>query len=237
MSPNENAEDLLLAGEYVLGVLDGAERDAFERRAARDKSLREHIAYWQNRFADLDRGVTPRDVPPALWSKIENALGGKYVEQQAGPSFSERLWESLGFWRGASFAGAAATLLLAISVGLLAGRATPQPQIVAVMLTPDGVPGAIAEVFHDGRISIVPIHDFPVPKGKTLQVWTLYDKDKGPISVGLIERTRHALFHRSDLPAGQQQLYEITLEPEGGSPTNRPTGPVLVKGHGALPRL
>ncbi len=105
------------------------------------------------------------------------------------------------------------------------------------MLTPEGVPGAIAEIYHDGRISVVPIHDFPVPKGKTLQVWTLWDKEKGPISVGLIERTRHALFFRSDLPAGQQQLYEITLEPEGGSPTGRPTGPVLVKGHGALPRL
>jgi len=38
------------------------------------------------------------------------------------------------------------------------------------MLTPEGVPGAIAEVFHDGRISIVPISDFTVPQGKTLQV-------------------------------------------------------------------
>jgi anti-sigma-K factor RskA len=235
MTLDENT-DQLLAGEYVLGVLDGAERDAFERRAMRESTLREHVAYWQERFADLDRTVTAKDVPPALWSKIEASLGGK-AARDTGPSFSERLWESLGFWRGTSFAGAAATLLLAISVGLLAGRATPQPQIVAVMLTPDGVPGAIAEVFHDGRISVIPIHDFPVPKGKTLQVWTLFDKAKGPISVGLIERTRHALFHRSDLPTGQQQLYEITLEDEGGSPTGKPTGPILVKGHGALPRL
>jgi anti-sigma-K factor RskA len=237
MSQHDQNEDLLLAGEYVLGVLDGAERYAFERRAAREAALREHVAYWQERFADLDKGAVPKDVPPALWAKIEAALGGKQAEQAQGPSLSERLWTSLGFWRGASFAGALASVVLAISVGLLAGRATPQPQIVAVMLTPEGVPGAIAEIFHDGRVSVIPIHDFPVPKGKTLQVWTLWDKDKGPISVGLIERTRHALFHRSDLPTGQQQLYEITLEPEGGSPTGRPTGPVLVKGHGALPRL
>jgi anti-sigma-K factor RskA len=236
MNPNEN-DDLLLAGEYVLGVLDGAERDAFERRAAREPRLRGHVAYWQERFADLDKGIAPKDVPPALWAKIEAALGSKEIKLRAGPTLSERLWTSLGFWRGASFAGALASLVLAISIGLLAGRATPQPQIVAVMLTPEGVPGAIAEIFHDGRISVVPIHDFPVPKGKTLQVWTLWDKEKGPISVGLIERTRHALFQRSDLPTGQQQLYEITLEPEGGSPTGRPTGPVLVKGLGALPRL
>jgi anti-sigma-K factor RskA len=236
MSGNDPNEDFLLAGEYVLGVLDGAERDALERRAVREPKLREHIAYWQDRFADFDSGVTPKDVPPALWSKIEAQLGGKAIAQ-AGPSLSERIWESLGFWRGASFAGALASLLLAVSVGLLAGRATPQPQIVAVMLTPDGVPGAIAEIHYNGSINVIPIHDFDVPPGKTLQVWTLFDKAKGPISVGLIERTRQALFHRADLPAAQQQLYEITLEQEGGSPTGKPTGPVLVKGFGALPRL
>lgn len=236
MSPNEN-DDLLIAGEYVLGVLDGAERDTFERRTSREPKLREHVAYWQERFADLDKSIAPKDVPPALWTKIEAALGSKQTMLRAGPTFSEWLWTSLGFWRGASFAGALASLVLAVSIGLLAGRATPQPQIVAVMLTPEGVPGAIAEVHYDGRINVIPIHDFPVPKGKTLQVWTLWDKEKGPISVGLIERTRQALFHRADLPAATQQIYEITLEPEGGSPTGRPTGPVLVKGFGALPRL
>lgn len=237
MSLHDPNEDFLLAGEYVIGVLDGVEREAFERRAVREAKLREQIAFWQERFADLDRGVMPKDVPPALWAKIEAQLGGSRMQREQAPSLLERIWTSLGFWRGASFAGALASLLLAVSVGLLAGRATPPPQIVAVMLTPDGVPGAIAEIFHDGRISVVPIHDFPVPPGKTLQVWTLFDKAKGPISVGLIERTRHALFHRADLPADQLQLYEITLEPEGGSPTGKPTGPVLVKGHGALPRL
>jgi len=237
MSPHDPNEDLLLAGEYVLGVLEGTERDTFERRLAREASLRTHVADWQERFADLDRGIRPKDVPAALWQKIEAQLGARYQARGVGESFAQRVWSSLGFWRGASFAGALASLVLAISIGMLAGRATPQPRIVAVMLTPDGVPGAIAEVFYDGRISVVPIHDFPVPKGKTLQVWTLWDKEKGPVSVGLIERTRHALFHRSDLPTAQQQLYEITLEPEGGSPTGKPTGPIVVKGHGALPRL
>jgi anti-sigma-K factor RskA len=29
------------------------------------------------------------------------------------------------------------------------------------------------------------------------------------------------------------QLFEITLEPEGGSPIGRPTGPILFKGNAA----
>jgi anti-sigma-K factor RskA len=31
----------------------------------------------------------------------------------------------------------------------------------------------------------------------------------------------------------QNQLFEITLEPEGGSPVGRPTGPILFKGNAA----
>lgn len=31
------------------------------------------------------------------------------------------------------------------------------------------------------------------------------------------------------------QLYEITLEPSGGSPTGRPTGPIQVKGFAKSP--
>jgi anti-sigma-K factor RskA len=34
-----------------------------------------------------------------------------------------------------------------------------------------------------------------------------------------------------DLPGpGPDQLFEITLEPRTGSPTGRPTGPILYKG-------
>ena len=65
------------------------------------------------------------------------------------------------------------------------------------MLTPEGVPGAIAEVFHDGRISIVPISDFTVPQGKTLQVWTLFDKEKGPAA---LQDARFAPWRRRWVP-------------------------------------
>ena len=35
-------------------------------------------------------------------------------------------------------------------------------------------------------------------------------------------------------PPGTDQLFEITLEPATGSPTGRPTGPVLFKGNTSL---
>lgn len=55
--------------------------------------------------------------------------------------------------------------------------------------------------------------------------------DPGPTSVALLPRTPG----RINIPAPalrpvNNMLIEISLEPEGGSPTGRPTGPILFYG-------
>jgi anti-sigma-K factor RskA len=229
--------DRVLAGEYVLGLLEGADVDSFERRLKREKPLQEEVAYWRGRFSDLDATADAQSPSAELWRRIETSIGAPRAAVAASSSWSERLWESLGFWRGASFAGAAASVMLAVAVGLLAGRATPQPVIIAVLQTDKALPGAIVEVFHDGSIVVVPLQDIEVPPGKALEVWTLYDKQRGPVSLGLINRAERARFQTANLPARQDQLYEITLEPATGSPIGRPTGPILMKGLASAPRL
>jgi anti-sigma-K factor RskA len=228
--------DDVLAGEYVLGVMEDAERIAFERQLAQDPVLKAAVARWTLRFAELD-GTAPRVQAPArLWGQIEQSIGAPRPKPlRTGPSLTERLWTSLGFWRAAGFAGATASLAFAIALGSLAGRATPQPLVIAILQEGDATPGAIVEAFGDGRIVVVPLKGFEVPAGRTLQVWTLWDRERGPMSVGLIERARRASFSVPSYPARSQQIYEITLEPEGGSPTGRPTGPVLMKGLASIP--
>jgi anti-sigma-K factor RskA len=235
---NGERNDKVLAGEYVLGLLEGADVDSFERRLKREKPLQEEVAYWQGRFSDLDATAEAQSPSSELWRRIESSTGAPRVATAtASTSLSERLWESLGFWRGASFAGAAASLMLAVAVGLLAGRATPQPVIIAVLQTDKALPGAIVEAFGDGSIVVVPLQDIEVPPGKALEVWTLYDKQRGPVSLGLIGRAERARFQTHNLPARQDQLYEITLEPATGSPIGRPTGPILMKGLASAPRI
>jgi anti-sigma-K factor RskA len=232
---SDRQADDLAAGEYVLGLLEGAALAEFERRLAGDRALAALVARWREHFSALDATAAPVRASPALWDKIETSLGRGDVADET-PRLRQRLWSSLGFWRGASFAGAVASLMLAIALGLLAGRATPRPIVIAVMQTGEASPGAIVQAFADGSLTIVPLKDFDIPPGLTMQLWTLWDKQKGPVSVGLINRTHSARFERADLPAGETQIYEITIEPAGGSPTGRPTGPVLVKGYAATPR-
>jgi anti-sigma-K factor RskA len=232
---SDREADDLAAGEYVLGLLEGPARAEFERRLAGDRALAAAVVRWREHFFALDATAAPLPASAALWGKIEANLGRRGVTDDY-PSFRERVWSSLGFWRGASFAGAAVSALLAVALGLMAGRATPRPMIIAVMQTGEMSPGAIVQAFADGSLTIVPLKDFDIPPGLTMQLWTLWDKQKGPVSVGLIDRMHGARFERADLPQQNDQIYEITLEQAGGSPTGRPTGPVLVKGYATTPR-
>jgi len=49
-----------------------------------------------------------------------------------------------------------------------------------------------------------------------MQFWTLWDKAKGPVFVGLIDRNRRIRFELADLPQQNDQIYEITFESAKG---------------------
>jgi anti-sigma-K factor RskA len=83
----------------------------------------------------------------------------------------------------------------------------------------------------DGRAELVALRDVKAPDGRVLQIWTLWDRARGPVSLGTLASARNITLSLDDLPrTAPDQLFEITLEPAGGSPTGRPTGPVLMKG-------
>jgi anti-sigma-K factor RskA len=110
-------------------------------------------------------------------------------------------------------------------------RASRAPVLVAVLLTDASRPAAVVNAFADGRIELIPLDTIPVPPGKALEIWTLWDRARGPVSVGLIDAARRVNLRLEGLPTpGPNQLFEITLEPATGSPTGRPTGPILMKG-------
>jgi anti-sigma-K factor RskA len=94
--------------------------------------------------------------------------------------------------------------------------------------------GAIVNTFSDGRVELIPLRPIDVPAGRTLQVWTLWDRDIGPKSIAVTSQSRTLQLDLEALPETvPDQLFEITLEPEGGSPIGRPTGPILFKGNAA----
>ncbi|MDE5451454.1 hypothetical protein GWE18_01010 [Bradyrhizobium sp. CSA112] len=246
---NLHDADNAMAADYVMGLLDGAEHAAAERRIAADQSFAQAVSAWRERLADLD--LTAEEIPPnpALWQRIVDATRIAPIDALPSARTALRgatLWDNIRFWRGLGIGGVFAALFFAaIMVGALAtsrqlrhdmiALAQRKPVYVAVLVNDTTKEaGAIVNAFSNGRVELIPLRPIEVPAGRTLQVWTLWDRAIGPKSIGLTAQPRTLQLELESLPETvQDQLFEITLEPEGGSPIGRPTGPILFKGNAA----
>ena len=92
-------------------------------------------------------------------------------------------------------------------------------------------PGWLIQVAQDGTVSSLPLADVHPAAGQALQLWTLWDPSRGPVSLGVLPSGGSVRLPPERLEVIRTgQLFEITLEPEAGSPTGRPTGRVLFIG-------
>jgi anti-sigma-K factor RskA len=225
-----NFEDIdALAGEYVLGTLSANARAAVEARMRGEPALRDAVQAWEAQLLPLASLAPPADPSPALWSRIERTLAGAAAAPKAGQparaSGFARWWSNLQLWRGLAAGGfAAAALMMAV----LVTRAPPTPQYMVVLVAPqDKSPGWVIQTTSSRQLSLVPLGTIEVPPQKTLQFWTKADQWRGPVSLGLVKQGQTLRIPIDKLPPLEpNQLFELTLEPENGSPIDRPTGPI-----------
>ena len=67
-------EDELLAAEFALGVLEGAERTTAEQRVMRDRGFARLVEEWEQRLAPWAAEVREVPPPPQVWDRITGAL-------------------------------------------------------------------------------------------------------------------------------------------------------------------
>ncbi len=225
-------EERTQAAEYVLGLLEGEAKAEAERQLVTDAAFAREVERWRARFTDFDDTAEPQPAGDALWRRIEaNFAGAPPVPERQ--SLWSRLWNDLAMLRITAAGAGVAVLLLAVGLGAAIRQARLQPVMIAVLVDGNRT-GAVVHTFADGRTVLLPLTSINVPSGRVLEVWTLPSRERGPVSVGLMDRARTLELQLRDLPRpGPDQLFEITLEPAGGSPTGRPTGPVLFKGNTA----
>ena len=229
-----DSDDKTLAGEYVLGLLEGAAKLDAERRLASDPTFAREVEAWRVRFAAFDDTAEPQPASDELWRRDRGRRAGRRTARDARAHAWTRFWNNLAALRATALGASLAALILAVGLGFAIRAATQQPTMVAVLLDGNRA-GAVVHAFADGRVVLVPITSINVPPGRALEVWTLPSRERGPVSVGLMNQARTLQLSLKDLPPpGPDQLFEITLEPATGSPTGRPTGPVLFKGNTAL---
>jgi anti-sigma-K factor RskA len=215
-------EDELLAAEYALGVLAGADRAAVEQRVVRERAFARMVAEWELRLAPWAAEINEVTPPAQLWDRIDAALPAQ--GQRAG------LWHSLTFWRGfgvAAGALAAACLAALIYLGTLAQQ---QPLVATIecgghrhfVATLDGGRGTVA---------VVPAA-FSPDATRVPELW-LIPADGKPRPIGLLRADQTVTLTMSpDLVAlaKKDAVLAVSLEPPGGSTTGLPTGPVIATG-------
>ncbi|QEI08959.1 RNA polymerase subunit sigma-70 [Pigmentiphaga aceris] len=236
-------DDSDLAGEYVLGTLDAATRAQVEARLEHDAVLRGEVYRWQDRLHELTRQVAPVEPTPGLWRGIADRLpaadaarGGaasvKTAPTEHSPVVHPPFWANVNMLRWTSGLAIAASALLALRMVLApAAPMAPDSPYMAVLTSPDKTASWLVDASHNNEVRLIPLTRTEVASTQALQFWTKADSANAPTSLGLVSSNEITVVPLDRMPTLEgNQLFEITLEPQNGSPTGRPTGPILSLG-------
>jgi anti-sigma-K factor RskA len=221
---NEPPSDDLLAGEFVLGVLDAEQRRALQARLESDREFALLVASWERRLAPWLEIVEPLEAPPRVWERVRADLGWR---ERRGS-----LWESLRLWRAATVV----SVLIAVVAIVWTGH-RPVAESVTQLSHDDGTPGWLASVdLAKGTVLVVPVPAAPDAQGRVPELW-LIPAGKAPRSLGRVwidktDTVRVPADVRAALVAGS--VLAVSLEPASGIPHAAPTGPIVAKGVLAL---
>ena len=208
-----------LAADYAIGLMPPTARKRFEHLLQDDAPLRAELARWNTHLSQLTEPLLEQPVPDHVWQAIVARIEPQTLHVPA----------RRPFWSWVRLSALACSLLIALTVGLLYNRDSVQYK--ATLLSGTAQPGLSIEA-HSDYLAVRPLELAAVDGGRSLELWAIPVEGK-PVSLGLIPRDGDG---RIVLSQSQQQLIRIpvvlavSLEPQGGSPTGQPTGPVLYQG-------
>lgn len=225
--PPDDPRDLL-AGEYVLRLLSPEEALGVER----DATLRPLVEDWEHRLAPLLVVADPVSPPADLWPAIASTLrldAPSAASLRATSSQPASWWQSIAMWRGATAVAGALAAVLAVALMMRGMPMSSEPKFIVALAVPNApTPDFVVSIAASGRLTVHNLRPVTAGEGHDFELWILPAGRTVPQSLGIL---------RGDAPitvgprvtTDMAQLM-VSLEPEGGSRTGRPTGPVVYAG-------
>jgi len=221
--------DPIVAGEYVLGVLDASERSAVAQRIEDEPDFAREVAFWEERlggFADEVKPVTP---PESTWSQIEAAIAAPTASPTLGS-----LWQNLFFWRIIGIGSSALATASLVALAYLGTTTAPErPPLLANLGQQSGQPGFVAAVGSGGSLIIVPA-SLLTANQKSMELWLIpTGAGAQPRSLGLIAPSQPV---RITVPPNLAPFVTpdaslaVSLEEPGGSRTGLPSNEIVAVG-------
>jgi anti-sigma-K factor RskA len=247
-----------LAAAHALGTLRGGARRRFETLAREEPVVRAAALIWQGRVAGMNELQTPKAPAGAVWTRIDNLVqadqDSRAMAKARNAPPTQTLaqaqapvggwWRNLSLWRGATVAGALATVLAMVTtVGLrdqlgaeidaLQARldTVPTVEYVAVLNDDSASPSMLVTFDPNNRkLTLQRVGSFQESADKSLQLWALPPAG-APRSLGVLSQERLLKLTAAQSDVREVPTLAISLEPKGGVPSETgPTGPVLFKG-------
>lgn len=218
-TPAFDPRDAVTAGEYVLGTLPLAEREAFRRRMLKEPALTAEVIRWETHFDPLAEEIRPVSPPARVWDKVEKTL----FEPSETSGGNDTLWRWLAF--GSLCASAVLAVMLWTSAPDLGG----DPELWVSDMVSDDSTVRLTALYDDSdgemRVSVA---GAPPAEGRDFELW-LIQGDRAPISLGVMPHEGQAAM---SVPEELRVLVAnatlaITDEPAGGAPGGVATGPVV----------
>jgi anti-sigma-K factor RskA len=228
MAKPEDMEEL--AAEFALGSLPPEERQEAESLMASDPAFAAMVTAWERRLIPLALALEPVEAPPRIRGAVMKAIAGDAAGSETVVAWKRKA----SAWRLATVGASAiaASLAAFIALGTPEGPLNDQ-RYVAVLQAEGPGPAFLASIdLASGSISVRTVGAPPQP-GKSYELWALGGGRDKPQSLGVIDasfRIPASTLGKMDPSAMNDTMFAVSLEPEGGSPTSQPTGPVMFTG-------
>jgi anti-sigma-K factor RskA len=217
-------DDIALAGEYVLGLLDAAGEAQTNARIATDNEFAAEVEAWRLRLQSM---LGREEVPPShIWTDIEKALPS--------PSGQDVSHGKLIFWRtltGISVSAAAILGILLLQEPDAQPVPAPEAPMIAALGSETGNASLTASYQADsGRMIVTPVS---LDTGELYPELWIIPADGTPRSLGIVaSKDATSMTVPADLRQymGAGGTLAITPEPQGGGPGGKPSGPVIASG-------
>jgi anti-sigma-K factor RskA len=208
------------AAEYALGTMGADERAAFEARLLSDPALAAEAAEWQRRLAPLAGETAPVEPPPGIFDRVLERIGP--------PDNVVQLRRRVAMWRGAT--AAVSAIAAALILFLMARAPAPEKGMYVAVLQGENsnAPAFVAAVDVSKKMVVVRRLGDAAPTDKSYELWDLGGGRGKPQPLGVVDAALR--LPMNDMGPMDGTMLAVSLEPEGGSPTGQPTGPVMFTG-------
>lgn len=214
-----------LAKHYVIGTMAPLVRRRFKKLMTKHSHLQQAVWHWEQILSPMAEVLAPIDPDPQVWQSVTARLGWNSKSKASS-------WWAVSWWTASGWLATAASLLVVAYLWTAQPLITPQqpfsPQALAILQVEANQPAWIVLQTAD-RLSVT-VKTLPdIQAEQDFELWMLPANSQAPISLGLLPKAGDKeLVVSAQLSDLIQSGLAVSIEPEKGSPTGAPTGPVIL---------